>query len=375
MSLLRSITKFPRRAFRAALRPVDRALWKDTGDEDPAIEWLLRRTERPFLGSTPELDDAIFAARLQECDGWEHEEYAFRLRGDLAIDARTGFVTLPGFRYVRSSLPYAYQVSLPNAMDHAWQRRARSNARTFNTVVSLRDVNERNYFHFFNDLLCRLPLLQDQGLATLPMVVGPDLHTKRFFREALPMLQRAGFNFVEQDHRPVFAQEVLCCKAMPFNRPYYERVLRLLGSPEPKTNASDRIFLDRPPGRTKERSLINADQVRTIMKQRGFACVDTSTMPLSEQMTLLAGARCVVGVHGAGLTNMIFRQHAPLYVLELFPARPLPPHYAWLSRIWGHPYQALVGGEPTPGTVAFHVPPDLLEKALDRMDVLTGGRP
>ena len=80
-------------------------------------------------------------------------------------------------------------------------------------------------------------------------------------------------------------------------------------------------------------------------------------------MRSFAGARYVVGIHGAGLVNLIFRQAAPLGLLELFPPDNLQPHYFWICRHYGCRYQALAGAA-APGEQAFRIDPALLRRAL-----------
>lgn len=54
------------------------------------------------------------------------------------------------------------------------------------------------------------------------------------------------------------------------------------------------------------RHLLNQEQVASRLQQSGFACVDPGGLSLEEQIELFAGARLIVGAHGAALTNVLF---------------------------------------------------------------------
>jgi hypothetical protein len=71
----------------------------------------------------------------------------------------------------------------------------------------------------------------------------------------------------------------------------------------------------------------------------------------------------LVGIHGAGLTNVIFRKNAPMNVLEILPGDYLQPHYFWLSKGMGHTYRCIAGSESFYDT-SFYVDPVLFEKKL-----------
>jgi hypothetical protein len=56
-----------------------------------------------------------------------------------------------------------------------------------------------------------------------------------------------------------------------------------------------------------------------------------------------------VGIHGAGLANIVFRANAPMSLLEMFPPISVPsfeappPHYFWLATQLGFEYDLLFG--------------------------------
>jgi hypothetical protein len=157
--------------------------------------------------------------------------------------------------------------------------------------------------------------------------------------------------------------EVIYCKAMPLSRNYLDRVMDLIEAPTPGRQAERKIFLTRRPSGTGQRLISNMDQVEATVREFGFEVIDPGDLPLYDQMALLAGTRWLIGIHGAGLTNMIFRRGASLDVMEIFPAESMPPHYCWLAHVYGYGHRAMLGG--TSGrTGRFHVSIDRLTASL-----------
>jgi capsular polysaccharide biosynthesis protein len=103
-------------------------------------------------------------------------------------------------------------------------------------------------------------------------------------------------------------------------------------------------------------------------------------MTLAEQMTLFGQTRYCVAVHGAGLTNMIFRREQPMNLIEIFPPTSQPDYYPRLAHAYGFRHYSLIGTDPVRTDkghdTPFRLSPELLQKSIDEMfqndpDVLT----
>lgn len=279
------------------------------------------------------------------------------------MDPDTGYVVLPGRKVVTPSLPYAYQAGLPSITRTLTARSAPSRCMRLDRVISLRDVHEANYFHFFNDVLTKIPLLRSQGLLNAPLLVGKKLWQQPFFQELLPGLQAKGLDLVDQGDRTVLAEEIIYCKSMPHDMEHLLGVLDLLDAPVIPGASERRIFLSRAPGAKGKRWLENAMEVEDLMRANGFEVIDAGELPAREQMATLAGTRWLVGIHGAAMTNSIFRKDAPMSVLELFPRESAPPHYYWLATVFGHRYRA-VQGSTSSADGGFSIAPEVLAPAI-----------
>ena len=109
------------------------------------------------------------------------------------------------------------------------------------------------------------------------------------------------------------------------------------------------------------RRITNGPTLEAALQSYGFETLELERLSWAEQMQRFSEAECVVGAHGAGLTNLLFAP--PCHVFELFAGTP-KPHYRLLSAACGHDYMNLVAGD-APKNADFAVPVDALVARLD----------
>ena len=67
-----------------------------------------------------------------------------------------------------------------------------------------------------------------------------------------------------------------------------------------------KIFLSRK--KSTQRKIVNEAEVEALMIKHGFQVVYNEDLSFWEQVSVYANANCLVSIHGAGLTNMIFME-------------------------------------------------------------------
>jgi hypothetical protein len=85
-----------------------------------------------------------------------------------------------------------------------------------------------------------------------------------------------------------------------------ERVPASPGPPE-------RLYIDRSSRRW--RSVVNEEEVMHLLAERGFRVVRPEQLTMGEQIQLFRRAEVIVGLHGAGLANLLFAPSAHLVEL------------------------------------------------------------
>jgi capsular polysaccharide biosynthesis protein len=225
-----------------------------------------------------------------------------------------------------------------------------------------------NYYHFFVDALPQLLLLDSLGVSRdIPIVVPQQFATTRFVRD----FQQLSTFF---DGRTIVVQKpgeyirVLDATYVAKDTFFSPAIFRILDSIHPVSPAAadpDRIYLRRDP--TGPRALSNDLEIAGIAERHGYAVVDTATLSLREQITLFSKANTVVGIHGAGLTNIIFRRGSSLRLLEIAPADLGSTHYRSLCVQFGYEYERVAGGE-LDASRRFRLDPERFEQALRRLE-------
>lgn len=132
-----------------------------------------------------------------------------------------------------------------------------------------------------------------------------------------------------------------------------------LAPPGPSTMR--RLFISRRGARS--RRCLNEDALMARLAPLGFERLQLEALPVRQQLEAFAGAEVVVGVHGAGLTNVVAcREGATL--VELLPGDGPFNHYFLMASILGVRHGHLMGSRSDPASEDFTVVPDQLVALL-----------
>ena len=308
-----------------------------------------RAVEQPFRNSIIQTGDSLLDARLTADAQEPHYAWAYHYRGDILIEPRYGYAVERRFRLLDESMPFIewsrdprwwHLIAFPSVTSIAAARTGARRRRRFGAVISLRFYWETNYFHLLNDILPRLHMARQFGVPPdVPVVVGSKLAEKPYFREICQGGTLDGRPVIEQD------DDFIEFESGYFFRPPSDYdgvafVATLLGAPAHPSGAR-RLFVNRRAG--SRRSVINFEELRPALEEFGFDVVDTEGWSLADQVALFSSAEHVVGIHGAGLANMIFRRGARCSVLEIFPPDEALGFYAQLCCRLGFAYDAIRG--------------------------------
>ncbi|MDB5226402.1 MAG: hypothetical protein JWN78_595 [Bacteroidota bacterium] len=181
----------------------------------------------------------------------------------------------------------------------------------------------QNYYHWLLEAVPRLYLLKEQA-PQLTLILNEDSpgfikqYVKLFrFKEVVYVNER---HLVKADHAifPTFTSRGLAM---------YEPIIREMATWLLKENnirtgnpLSKNIFITRKSA--KYRRLINEQEVIDYLSSRNVEIVTLEDLSIREQMQLFAEAKNVIGVQGAGMSNMIYAQHAKLLVTIIHEEHP-----------------------------------------------------
>jgi capsular polysaccharide biosynthesis protein len=114
---------------------------------------------------------------------------------------------------------------------------------------------------------------------------------------------------------------------------------RVLG-PATRPKATRKIYLARK--NTWSRNLINEQQIIPLLFERGFEVIDCAQLSFDEQVRIFSEAICVIGPHGAGMTNILWAQPG-LKVFEIFEHKAVRRCYWSMAKILRHHYYCGIG--------------------------------
>ena len=191
---------------------------------------------------------------------------------------------------------------------------------TPHTVAVLTTGSNHNYYHWLLEAIPRLDLYERSGLP-IDRYYAP-IHS-RFQRETLALLGIPREQIVPATRRTHLAPARLVVSSFhgSLSRVKTDFLFRRLtahvglwAGPPP------RIFISR--GSRGVRSIVNEREVLRVLRPLGFERLRLEGMPLAKQIAVFSRAECVVGPHGAGLTNLTFCRPGTKVVEIGTPYRP-----------------------------------------------------
>ncbi len=331
-------------------------------------EFIINRKGYPFRESGISIDDLLIGkvrGYMQSWYDWTQEEFLLVFNKNCIVEPEYGWAIVNSNRLLYYSL----------GVSRTWFQRKPSIFKLLGTketqaiqkAISLRDTGEENYFHFYNDVLGKLFFLQQNGIAikNIPIIVSKKTWSKEYFRyflENSSLLQ--SLNWIVQDKQYIQCESVIFCKPLTHRIDLWKLVTSLVVINK-NSSGENKVFITRAKARL--RFIENSIEIETIATRLGFLVIDTDQLSMAEQIQLFSSTRYLIGIHGAGLTNLVY-QNGSCKVLELFPPPDqgyLPYHYILLAKMFGFQYSAMIG---QPGkekySGGFYLPPDEFENQL-----------
>jgi hypothetical protein len=309
-------------------------------------------------------------------------EFVKRATGRLYIEPDWGYLiganghlieesTAPNFEY---AIP-PWRLAMPSPVGFARARQGRTPTVHHRSVISLRHPWEWNYFHFYHDVLGRLRLFDEVGIdQSTPLVLGRYAIELPFVRQIIDRGALKDRNWIIQDHTYVVADEVYYCRTKQQRKPKADYLLDLMGVPARRDEVNERVFLTR--GQNVARHIVNMDEIEGTLREHGFRIVDVAGWTIDQQIELFSGTRYLVAIHGAGLTNMMFRRDSALSVLELHAETYRSLDFEAVCEEFGYAWDHLSGPPDSPNGGQhdnFSLDPVLLDEKIRQM--LSAGEP
>lgn len=219
----------------------------------------------------------------------------------------------------------------------------------------------RNYYHWLLYHLPRIMLLQEHDADRWVLIPGEG-PMRPVIEASLIALGVEPASLRGAALAPMRADPLWIVEADRFDPDLLRKLReRLAGTGGPR---SGRVYVSRE--RTARRRLVEPDRVLGLLAGSGFETVRAEDLTFAEQVALASRTEILMGVHGAGLSNMLFMPEGA-HVIELSnPRYPSPAFYA-LAAALGLRYW-LVHGEPRddrgPAALDIEVDPREVERVI-----------
>ncbi len=215
-------------------------------------------------------------------------------------------------------------------------------------VVSDKFPPVANLCHFLLDQMTRLALYQKAGVDTAAaLALGPDITTP--FQAAITAkLDVGAYRGVQGSYRLKAGRVWVASNCdshllhpahmgAPWATDFLRRSFGATGEP-----GTRRLYISRLDA--VNRHIQNEAEVATVLNQAGFETILASQIDYAEQVELFKSASHVVGLHGAGLANLVYCSPST-QVLEIFSPLGGTEAYAILSSALGLNYSVLIGSD------------------------------
>lgn len=183
------------------------------------------------------------------------------------------------------------------------------------------------YYHFMVHALPALLFLQAMperpSMSAFTMLGGPDVAMPLTLNLAQRLSNGRVSGFSRLEHGVYELKDIVIpCRARRGTVLAFHRELvfpALIGVPmeEFSGGRATKLFVRRASPR---RRLVNEAEIEAYLVSRGYQPVDPGSLPLAEQARLFAHASHIVGVEGAGLTNLLFAAQAERVIMLASPA-------------------------------------------------------
>lgn len=223
------------------------------------------------------------------------------------------------------------------------------------TVAFLSTLGGDTYYHWWVDILPRLELLRRSGIdwdKIDKFVINNVRH--RFQKDIIDTLNIPPEKLITSlDYPHIQATQLLVPSVTSSTEKWFgpfiegppkwvcdflrQKFLPLVDS---HSKTSEKVYISRR--KAKVRRLINEEEVIALLEPLGFKTVILESLSVTEQISLMAGAKTIIAPHGAGLTNTIFCQPGT-QLLEIFSPRYVPDCYWIISNHLGLDYYYLMG--------------------------------
>ena len=307
--------------------------------------YLYRKNlERGFSFNSFNLPSPVIE-KYKKSLNWTNE-FFYKYPHRCIVEPSLGYA-VTGRVLIKESLWHRYvhpRLSKPNCIRYILNTKLFSKIKIERAIVL--QFGASNYWHFYNDFLGALRLAEELKIDNqIPVLVPESLRKQTFFKQILssaPELQKKKWVFQKKNEYYEVGETYFLVTAHA-HRKNFNYALKNIVIPEKgkdSTASSEKIFVTR--NAKWGRTIQNLQEIESIAESFDFKIINCDLLSLHQQINCFRRAKLCIGIHGAGLTNIIYCKKI-LALLEIMPSSRISPVYYLMAKHYGYSYDCLLG--------------------------------
>ena len=230
---------------------------------------------------------------------------------NFVIDAQGTFITFTGVSDEIGEKSSVYNISKSKWLYLLLKKMIAAKLHVISKpAVWFTDGWSNGYFHWMLDALPRLhEATRNAGHKAI--VLPRQFKGTHYVHESLKALGYNEIQFMKSGHLYFFRQLHFQTHLAPTGNYNPENIISLRkqllqGIPKPTFSEGKRIYISR--SKANRRKITNEAELIPVLKKKGFTIVHFEDYSWQEQVSICYHAEILMGLHGAGLSNMLFMQ-------------------------------------------------------------------
>lgn len=254
------------------------------------------------------------------------------------IVMRTGIVISPDDRVFEESCSWGSRFT-PNDIEYNTLRSKLRPKKLRGHYLIISSRSQSSYYHWYSECLTRLAVARNYK--DVPILISKDLNAWQ--RESLELLGVNRSRLVEVDEE-CYEVESLLFASFPgrtgLMSDWAFAWLRDRFRGAVPSRPGKRIYIGRQA--VAHRKVSNEAALISALAPLGFTPVEGYSLKENEKIALMRDAEIVVGIHGAGMTNILFAPQGATVIEILDPEHLVGCYYSMAAGL-GHEYWCLLG--------------------------------
>ncbi len=308
--------------------------------DDSEGELLHKISEKPFEKFPIEFEDKrVNEAISHHNNKWFHNEMVVRAQ-NATVEPQYAYAVSGLRTIIGASIRTRQHLPSPVPM---LKSQVLGDHESLDRAILLDGSMGINYAHFLSDVLPKLFLLEEYIDLKCPILVGPTVYEKSMVQFMMNETELKRLDWKKLD-RPTKVKDLYIARPMPWKGKYWQQIKELIIKKDQPQNSQNAIFINR----TGSRTILNFNEIKPILEEFNVTELAPEKLDMRAQALEYNKASHIIGIHGAGMTNIFFGNYNKLKVLELCSSDRIGTQFYWLASCLGIDWDMMLGSKADP---------------------------